>query len=529
MRSLIISLVLLCEAATSLRAGQLEAGEYFLDSDPGPGNGTSFYSGNAGEWDGDIVLPPQLLAGLAPGLHDLGVRFRDADGEWGPLVVQRFEAADYSAPLLSAGEYFLNLEQIAGQGTALPTPQAMVYDDTVELPPAFLETLPDGLNTIVLRFQDSHGEWGPSQALTFVNPTDRSPGLDRIEWGLYQAGQLLASGTELVNATGSFDRSIATGAVNAVPWSALTAVVTVVDEEENASLRDYRSFFTALPGTTDGLSDAVDAPLLALSTPGAPSWYPQTTVASAGGDAACSGVVGHGQNSVMETTVNGSGTMNFTWQVSSQSNADWLEFWLDGVRQFRISGSMAWEQRTVTITGGGWHLLQWQYIKDNSGTAGSDAGWVDAVEWTPDGGSFAAWLSQHFTTEELNNPLISGPNATPHNDGVANLLKYAFNMNVGGPDVRTLTPGTGTSGLPSITQPTSGIFRFEFLRRIGSGLIYTPQKTGDISLPNSWAPLTDTPTIISIDATWERVIYEEPYDAATTPRCFGRVRVPLPP
>jgi hypothetical protein len=129
---------------------------------------------------------------------------------------------------------------------------------------------------------------------------------------------------------------------------------------------------------------------------------------------------------------------------------------------------------------------------------------------------------------------LSGPNAaldaTPHQDGVKNLLKYAFNMNLSGPDSRTMGAG-GSGGLPGVAaQPNgaSSIFRYEFMRRRNSGLIYTPQKTGDITNPGSWTPLTDTPTVIPIDATWERVIYEEPYDAATTPRCFGRVQVTLP-
>jgi hypothetical protein len=130
---------------------------------------------------------------------------------------------------------------------------------------------------------------------------------------------------------------------------------------------------------------------------------------------------------------------------------------------------------------------------------------------------------------------LTGPdaalNAAPHHDGVENLLKYAFNMNLSGPDVVTMPPG-GSGGLPGIRpQPNgaSSIFRYEFLRRIGSGLIYTPQKSPDITNSASWVPLTDTPTIIPIDATWERVIYEEPYDAAITPKCFGRVHVTLPP
>ncbi|HBJ84802.1 MAG TPA: hypothetical protein DDZ88_13210 [Verrucomicrobiales bacterium] len=120
--------------------------------------------------------------------------------------------------------------------------------------------------------------------------------------------------------------------------------------------------------------------------------------------------------------------------------------------------------------------------------------------------------------------------ATPHHDGVENLLKYAFNMSLSGPDSATMSAGGG-SGLPGITAQPNGaasIFRFEFLRRKNSGLIYTPQKNGDLTNPNAWVPLADTPTIISIDSNWERVIYEEPYNATLIPRCFGRVAVSLP-
>jgi hypothetical protein len=147
----------------------------------------------------------------------------------------------------------------------------------------------------------------------------------------------------------------------------------------------------------------------------------------------------------------------------------------------------------------------------------------------------AAMTPQQVFTNAMTTAGLTGPNAAldavPHGDGVKNLLKYAFNMNLSGPDSRTMSSG-GPGGLPVITtQPNgpSSIFRYEFVRRIGSGLIYTPQKSPDITNSASWVPLTDTPTIIPIDATWERVIYEEPYDAAITPKCFGRVHVTLPP
>lgn len=118
----------------------------------------------------------------------------------------------------------------------------------------------------------------------------------------------------------------------------------------------------------------------------------------------------------------------------------------------------------------------------------------------------------------------------PAKDGVNNLLKYAFNMNPNQADVGMLAPSTGTSGLPAITRQTngsSGIFRFEFVRRIGSGLTYSPRKSVSMSAA-SWLPLADTPTVLPINADWERVIYEEPFNPSATPRYFGRVEVVTP-
>ena len=124
------------------------------------------------------------------------------------------------------------------------------------------------------------------------------------------------------------------------------------------------------------------------------------------------------------------------------------------------------------------------------------------------------------------------PDAMPFGDHVPNLLKYAFNMNLSGPDTATMAPG-GSGGLPFISwmapagQP--GILRFEFLRRRDSGLIYTPQMCTDAGNPDSWVPLTASPTITVIDTNWERLIYGESADASATPRRFGRVRVTLSP
>lgn len=134
---------------------------------------------------------------------------------------------------------------------------------------------------------------------------------------------------------------------------------------------------------------------------------------------------------------------------------------------------------------------------------------------------FDAWLPA---------PLLDrSAQGTPQNDGVANLLKYAFNLDPNAPDHRVMAPG-GSYGLPLIGRQTAGastVFRFEFIRRIGSGLDYIPEKNSTLT-SGGWAPLLSSPVITPVNELWERVIYEEPVDVLNMPTCFGRVRVLLP-
>ena len=121
------------------------------------------------------------------------------------------------------------------------------------------------------------------------------------------------------------------------------------------------------------------------------------------------------------------------------------------------------------------------------------------------------------------------PLSQPFGDDVPNLLKYAFNMELGGPDSGTLDLG-GDSGLPAYELNTGNegeiIFVIEFIRRKGSGLVYTP-KRADTPEDDQFVPMTGLITIIPIDDQWERVRVEERCPAGT-PRCFSHVEVSLP-
>jgi len=115
-------------------------------------------------------------------------------------------------------------------------------------------------------------------------------------------------------------------------------------------------------------------------------------------------------------------------------------------------------------------------------------------------------------------------------DGVANLLKYAFNMapNLGDlavPNIRVL-PENGTAGLPFLNRDAQGRLVIEFVRRKAAtnpGISYLVQ-TGD-DLTNLTPLSLSGAGIVSIDVKWERVTVTDP---TITPRRFGLVRVLTP-
>ena len=121
------------------------------------------------------------------------------------------------------------------------------------------------------------------------------------------------------------------------------------------------------------------------------------------------------------------------------------------------------------------------------------------------------------------------PDANPFNDGVNNLLKYAFNMNLGAADSHGMALG-GNSGLPAIMLVGSGpatMIRVEYLRRIGSGLVYAPKRSINLG-SGTFVPMIGTPVITPVSDAWERVVVQDPADPATLPTLFAIIEVLIP-
>ena len=118
------------------------------------------------------------------------------------------------------------------------------------------------------------------------------------------------------------------------------------------------------------------------------------------------------------------------------------------------------------------------------------------------------------------------PNAIPFADGVENILKYAFNMNAGGADHRTLIPGVGKAGIPALgitSVEAEQTIRFEFLRRKRGTVNYTPLQSSNLS-EGSWSPASGNETVSHIDIEWERVTIDAPV-AENPNRIFYKIGV----
>ena len=125
-----------------------------------------------------------------------------------------------------------------------------------------------------------------------------------------------------------------------------------------------------------------DTNLTSWVTGGEGLWFGQTNVSHAGVLAAQSGSITNSEDSWLQAAVNGPGLLTFWWKVSSESNYDFLTFYIGTNEQARISGEVDWQMQVYGLSPG-LHTLLWDYSKDPDTSKGMDAGWVAQVSFVP--------------------------------------------------------------------------------------------------------------------------------------------------
>jgi len=111
-------------------------------------------------------------------------------------------------------------------------------------------------------------------------------------------------------------------------------------------------------------------------------WYICDAGPYEGSYSARSGDINDNQDSELQVTLDvvAASDISFWYKVSSESNYDYLHFYVDGVEVDSWCGEVGWSQLTHPVTAGT-HTFKWSFIKDYSVSNGSDCGWIDYIEF----------------------------------------------------------------------------------------------------------------------------------------------------
>lgn len=154
------------------------------------------------------------------------------------------------------------------------------------------------------------------------------------------------------------------------------------------------------------LEEAVDTTKLSFVTGGDAEWSVDRTTGWTNGVSAKSGVVTTNQASWIETTVAGSGTLTFHWNVMGgiyrNNPFAYAKVEVDGVQQALEYSTDGWKGQTVTLEGLSLHKVRWTYMRTSSREAVGDCAWLDAVEWIPSVETMGmeAWLAERHLTAD---------------------------------------------------------------------------------------------------------------------------------
>lgn len=165
-------------AAPPVAPQQVTAVEYFIDTDPGAGNGTAIGITPAVDLNN---IPAMINTnGLPAGIHRMYIRTRNNEGRWSISNVKDFSvdfnpsyaAAPPAIQNIIAAEYFIDTDPGIGQGIdILITPGTNLNDVTTAINTNGLST---GTHRLYLRTRSNEGHWSITYVKEFIVNFDPS-------------------------------------------------------------------------------------------------------------------------------------------------------------------------------------------------------------------------------------------------------------------------------------------------------------------------------------------------------------------
>ncbi|HPE55697.1 MAG TPA: C25 family cysteine peptidase [Bacteroidales bacterium] len=293
---------------------------------------------------------------------------------------------------------------------------------------------------------NNNGRLDPGETANIIVPNFNEGGCDALS----TVAALVSTNPMITvnNATFDLQTIAAGGTVNAIfniTVDPMAQVGEIVSLNYNVESAPYSQ--SSILGLTIGLIvedfETGTFEMFEWDLGGDADWQITTSGAYEGEYAAKSGTITHNQVSTMSLTVDIStdDQISFFYKVSSESNYDYLNFYIDNVLKDGWSGDVDWTEIAYDVTAGT-HTFKWEYSKDYSVSSGSDCAWVDFIVFPPLAGlsplgvmtaanpveicsgestqlnAYAMGGSGEYTydwmpEESLNDPNIANPIATP--------------------------------------------------------------------------------------------------------------------
>lgn len=163
--------------------------EYFLDHDPGVGNGTLINVNSSSTITQQIAIN---LNNISTGFHLLGLRAKDSSGKFGLFEQRIFFVSNDGAnmPPITAMEVFYDNDPGVGNGIAIPVNSGQIISQTIST--TIPSNLGIGAHRIILRARDSIGNWSLfDTANVVINP----PVMTNLELKLFIEGYYIGNET----------------------------------------------------------------------------------------------------------------------------------------------------------------------------------------------------------------------------------------------------------------------------------------------------------------------------------------------
>lgn len=222
-----------------INSQSITSAEYFFNTDPGIGNGTTLtVDSNTGILTQTFTIP---TGSLNDGFNSIYIRTYNSDNNWSLYDKQNFYIKNFNSHHIKSAEYFFNTDPGVGNGTNL-----VVDNNSGQLSQIFsiqTNNLLEGFHSFYIRSQDNANNWSLyDRQIIYIKDFDLSP--DEVSSAEYfiDSDPGVGNGTSIVFENASASSQILNIASNNLAEGAHLFYVRVQDTNGDWSIYDTALF-----------------------------------------------------------------------------------------------------------------------------------------------------------------------------------------------------------------------------------------------------------------------------------------------